>query len=487
MLTAGIQPAAETSINLMSGYATVGDLSAIQKVLERCEQEQVTILDESLLKVVYELATSGHGDQIDDLLNKLDNSKISNRLTVDTIYRLVNQKQETAAFKIWSRILNTKESESTALFSILDSLAEGQKLDEIEKIWEEVVEAKQMPVNSAVAGALIKVHLARSDLLAAVQVFEEMCEKYRITPSSHDLTVKLIRLKHLDGLQRVTDAIAGVRGQTNAKVNLAFAFLDIGKLRGVQEILKSAPNCSTSKAFDWKCEKLVQKSLVKQLEDLLEATRNIRHIDRNVICTHLLACYVKTNSVTKATELFERMQDDNVELKAEFLQSYAKLLKVNGMKGSTLTRRPIDLTEAFSKSVADESFNVDRDSRHILDICDANRLDEATEAVVAMAQRNLNLLPSVFKILIRKLAANGDFKNLERLRENLSDTMRHNNSYCVGLVQAGQAKILLKQLEEAIDSAKNYDQVENVAKNFPSFGIFTLLASHPELIDECKP
>lgn len=71
MKAAGLEPTNETFTTLLCGYAKDGNIDKIISILDTCDQQDLYLLDRDLLEVVYSLATHGHQQHVDKILNRI--------------------------------------------------------------------------------------------------------------------------------------------------------------------------------------------------------------------------------------------------------------------------------------------------------------------------------------------------------------------------------------------------------------------------------
>ncbi|CAG7715983.1 unnamed protein product, partial [Allacma fusca] len=57
MSQAGLEPNDDTYITLMTGYAKIGDIENVHRIVQECEEKEIFLVDRDFLNVIYTLAT----------------------------------------------------------------------------------------------------------------------------------------------------------------------------------------------------------------------------------------------------------------------------------------------------------------------------------------------------------------------------------------------------------------------------------------------
>lgn len=100
MQQAGLEPSADTYTALLCGYAKKCDIDGITKTLERCDAEDVQLLDKDYMDIIYSLAVNNHLEHVDKLIDRMRQSAGYNQDAVNLILRLVNRGHEDLGYKI---------------------------------------------------------------------------------------------------------------------------------------------------------------------------------------------------------------------------------------------------------------------------------------------------------------------------------------------------------------------------------------------------
>ncbi|XP_037041583.1 leucine-rich PPR motif-containing protein, mitochondrial-like [Bradysia coprophila] len=104
MEQAGLAPTSDTYTHLMCGYAKHGMTDEMLSTLNNCEANEIYLLDKDLFKIIYQLATNGHSDFVDNIITRLRKLPGYSQNVDNLIGRLVMAKSEDVAFKILKTI-----------------------------------------------------------------------------------------------------------------------------------------------------------------------------------------------------------------------------------------------------------------------------------------------------------------------------------------------------------------------------------------------
>jgi leucine-rich PPR motif-containing protein, mitochondrial len=235
----------------------------------------------------------------------------------------------------FSLTVSSKERRSfnynSTCWRLLNSIAEKGKTNELQSIFDALVKSNAIDATNVLLGPLVKVHLVNNDLTAAVNAFEAICQKHRSTPWKNELACRLIQAEDAGNLQRLTDLSTDIHGEVNSLYDLVFSFVECGRIRQARKILETPGLRTRPQRINSACERYLQEGLIQPLEGLMEATKDLSHIDRADIYQNLLKSYIKEKDPEKALGLWTRMQDEELSVTPSdsFLRTLGEFLKAN--------------------------------------------------------------------------------------------------------------------------------------------------------------
>ncbi|KAH8295864.1 hypothetical protein KR018_004809 [Drosophila ironensis] len=376
----------------------------------------------------------------------------------------------------------------TTVWRSLNALAESGQPDKLRKLFDTLVAANYIVPTNVLLGPLIKVHLVKDDIPSAIQAFEEICEKHKSTPWKNELACRLIQKEDAVNLQKVTDLSTGIHGEVNSLYDLVFSFVECGRVRQARKILETPGLRTRPQRISSACDRYKNEGLLQPLEGLIEATKDLGHIDRNKIYYTLLLSYDKADEAEKALGLWTKMQEEAVTPNDAFLLKLAELLKRKNIqvpfvipetqqgnvksnkkpKKDKSATEPVKLesvkvaakekppktvepapkpapkapshTAGFRKALlandpdaaiahkqsfaAGERVGVVDTSRLIELLVRADRLSEATKYVEELLAEKLHPQPKIFKFYLNKIAASGDLETLQKIGKQLNEEQK---------------------------------------------------------------
>ncbi|KAH8324400.1 hypothetical protein KR074_006666 [Drosophila pseudoananassae] len=261
--------------------------------------------------------------------------KLDNLKAVRLADLLLQEERDDAAFKVLEE--NKKDapvSESEGSFNYvttawrtLNSLAEAGQAERLAKLFDALVAANYIVPTNVLLGPLIKVHLVKDDVPKAIQAFEEICQKHKSTPWKNELACRLIQKEDAANLQKLTDLSTSIHGEVNSLYDLVFSFVECGRVRQARKILETPGLRTRPQRINSACDRYKNEGLLQPLEGLIEATKDLGHIDRNKIYYTLLLSYDKADEAEKALGLWTKMQEEAVTPNDAFLLKLAELLR----------------------------------------------------------------------------------------------------------------------------------------------------------------
>ncbi|KAH8391791.1 hypothetical protein KR215_003667 [Drosophila sulfurigaster] len=422
---------------------------------------------------------------------------------------------------------------STA-WRILNSIAESGNADKLKRVFDALVESNYVVPTNVLLGPLIKVHMVKDDVPSAINAFEQICQLYKATPWKNELACRLIQKEDAANLQRLTDLSTSIHGEVNSLYDLVFSFVECGRVRQARKILETPGLRTRPQRINSACDRYKNEGMLQPLEGLIEATKDLGHIDRNKIYYTLLLSYDKADEAEKALGLWTKMQEEAVAPTDAFLLRLAELLERKNIEvpfvvpesaapktkrskpaaaaaakeetktvekvvqapkapsNSASFRRAIqanDVDAAIAcrdRIISGEKIGVLDISRLIELLVRSDRLAEATKYVDELLADKQHPQPKIFKYYLNKVAAAGDLATLERIGQQLNDEQKRlisfDNRYCHAYIVAGKVEEFLKQLTTNIEAAKTPEEAAKLAEKFPRGGAVGILDKHPELV-----
>ncbi|CAH1403829.1 unnamed protein product [Nezara viridula] len=399
---------------------------------------------------------------------------------------------------------------------ILNILAENKDVENQRKMFNVLMEKNYVLPNNMLLGPLLKVHLLRDDLDSALKFFEECCHKYRATPWKNEIACKLIQKEDPVALQKLTDLSTQIHGEINSLYDLVLSFVECGRIRQARKILETPGLRSRTLRLNSACERYDSEGHVTHLENLVEVTKDLHHIDRADIYYHLLSLYCKNDQVDKAMGLWTQMQDEDVQPSEAFLYKLGILLKKHNkpvpfavpsmtvvpedrksgptsknfnLKNYRAAVNSKDADEALNciKRVKDDDLTKGDRSKLILLLCTNGRLGEATKLILDWLEKDIRVNIRPLSYLINQLALVGDIDSLNNLGNKLDEEVKKMTSFSNRIAhcmtEAGRAEELLADLESKLKAATSEDELKTLQKEFPRGGIFSILDT-PNLLSK---
>lgn len=222
---------------------------------------------------------------------------------------------------------------NSTVWRILNALADSGRAGDLRQLFDQLLSCKLIDANNVLLGPLVKVHLVNDDAPRAVDVFEEICTKYQCTPWKNDLACRLIQAEDAVNLQRLTDLSTNIHGEVNSLYDLVFSFVECGRIRQARKILETPGLRTRPHKINVACERYQQEGKVQPLEGLVEATKDLSHIDRGDIYYNLLLSYGREpQQPEKALGLWTKMQEEDIQPSDAFLTKLAEFLRANDLE-----------------------------------------------------------------------------------------------------------------------------------------------------------
>ncbi|XP_054742086.1 leucine-rich PPR motif-containing protein, mitochondrial [Anastrepha obliqua] len=524
---------------LLNACFRSGNLEKTLQVIEKLEVEKFTISVGIWAQLIDLYATENKTSEALKQYEKIkaDNPEfvLDNLKSVHIANLLINEERFDEAIKFLERnkkpeLVTDNEGSFnyiSVVWRLLNTLAEAGEADKLQQLFDTLVGGNYIYPTNVLLGPLIKVHLKNDNIPKAVEAFEQICEKYKCTPWKNDLACRLIEMEDAANLQKLTDLSTNIHGEVNSLYDLVFSFVECGRIRQARKILETPGLRTRPQRINSACERYKNEGMVEPLEGLVEATKDLNHIDRNKIYYNLLLSYCKSEDTEKALGLWTKMQEEDIAPTDIFLIKLAELLKHKNIKVPFVvpelekapaaksnktknaesenaikeTKSPttlsllrkaikageIDAALDFKNQLRSvEAVSINDLSQLIEHAVRAGRLTDATKIVTELLAKKQYPKPKIFRFYLNKIAAAGDVNTLQVLGEQLSDDQKKivsfDNRFCHANIIAGKTDQYLQSIYEQIAAAKTPEEAAKLADHFPRGGALGILQQNPETL-----
>lgn len=411
---------------------------------------------------------------------------------------------------------------------LLNAALEQGHVTQVQHLFDILVEQNYAKPMAAMCGPLVRIHLANDNLVDALEAFEKICKEHRVTPLKHELTLACIKIEDTEKLQKIMDLSIDIHGEMNSLYDLVFAFIECGKIRQAKKILETPGLRARHQRLEQRCRRLMEEDRAAELEHLVNITKDVFDVDRNMMFMYLFETYKRQQDCDKAVGIWTTMQEENIEPSETFLYELGQFLIKNGRDVPFVmpmppsrppvvpqnvnappktVQTPSAQMEAtpmpkalFSKALKEKNINsaiqskkeveesggrlsVTEESKLLELFVQESKLEEAAKLAREMIVTGQYPLPRVFKFLLNQLAKAGNVEAIEffdkYIDENLKRTLSYNNRLCNAYLAAGRAEEFLDELSSIVESSRS---VEDIRGKFPAGGIMGILQRQKDLM-----
>lgn len=496
---------------LLTLYTRAQEVKKTEALLQTLEKQNFTYTIGVYAQLIDLYSHAENLEKVREYIKRIDEMESGTQLDPVKVINVANlmikkDKFDDAVAFLNSQGRNRKEDEKSFSYNsfcwrLLTSLAEKGEEEKLDKLFDTLVKNHHIEVTNVLLGPLIKVQLVKKDLKKAMEKFEWCVTHYKATPWKNELACQLIQNEDAANLQKLTDLSTVIHGEVNSLYDLVFSFAECGRIRQARRILETPGLQNRTQRLNNACERYREEGAAQTLEGLMEATKDLTHIDRGDIYYQLLLTYISKKDSDKAIGLWTQMQEEDVHASEEFLMKLGSFLKSQGREvpfvvpDLDLPKNDLVLFRQFVKTgdvdkalqlknSIQTSMNVNDYSALLEILVKAERLNEAAKLCFEMLRKNLYPIPRIFRFLLNKIANNGDVKTIESIGNKLSSDMKKllsfDNRFCHANIVAGKSDEYLDTLIKEIENAKD-EHVEILAEKFPRGGAVGILEKCPEL------
>ncbi|XP_014665082.1 PREDICTED: leucine-rich PPR motif-containing protein, mitochondrial-like [Priapulus caudatus] len=360
-------------------------------------------------------------------------------------------------------------------------------------------------------GCPIKAHLVNNDVAGALTTFEEYVKTYKFTPWKNELFRKFIELEDSDSLQKVMDLSSSIHGEMNVLFELAFAFLETGRVKQAKKIVETPGLRAKMDRLENLCEQALKDDKFTVIENIVTITKDLFDIDRDTMYYHLLRSYRKQGDWQKALGVWTTMQEESVTPSDRTLRYLAAQLRESGQPvpftvadeqpppqprraarpaAATVQAPPSKLLELVKlrdlqgavdhkKGLEAEGKTLDnKEYSNLIELMlEEEKLKDALALTTEMLQQGTHPYQRVLVFLLSRMHLAGDVDGLQQLVQLMPEALqsrvlihKHLN---VAYVHSGRAEELISQIE---------DKVKKESPDIYFNGFLFLLKKHPEYL-----
>ncbi|XP_025193243.1 leucine-rich PPR motif-containing protein, mitochondrial [Melanaphis sacchari] len=410
----------------------------------------------------------------------------------------------------------TSFQHANVCWKLLNTIAETGNVENLQKMFDLIINNNYITVSNILLGPLIKVHIVNNNIKGALEKFEWCCKTYRCTPWKNELASKFIQAEDAISLQVLTDLSTTVHGEVNSLYDLMFAFIECGRVKQARKILETPGLRTRQDRINSACAKYGSDNAEESLIRLLEVTKNIGQFDRTNIFNELLHIYSKNNKVEEAMTLWTQMQEEDCQPSENFMWTLSELLKKNNLEVPFTVKKPKEkglvVPSDINKSLSTElelciknnnitqalvlrktlyskghSINSSSESKIVELLTREKKLKEAFAIAKEMLENSRPITKSILAFLVKNLSEAGHIGSLEYLNAKVTKVMSNKlnlNSKIFNAYQSnGNINDLIARLETDVDeNIKDPIKLSELIKNVPGGNLVSILNKDSSVI-----
>ncbi|XP_049868249.1 leucine-rich PPR motif-containing protein, mitochondrial [Pectinophora gossypiella] len=497
---------------LLSAYIKENNLEKVNSFLPELKASNFELSVATLAQLFEFYCVNNDVDkakQIEAEIKEKDPSFVLNKFKrVEMAYALVRaQKYDEAVAYFKENKPKVEDDNNNFLFNskcwqILNSLAEAKEDGAVKELTKVLIENNYVEPSNVLLGPSIKVHILKDDIEGALKEFENCCKLYRSTPWKGELMKQLIMKEDATRLQWVADMSTQIHGEVNILHDLVLAFVECGRLRQARRILETPGMQTRQRRLDDACQRYVEEGKSEHLEGLLEATKELNHIDRSHIFYHLLVTYCQAEQTDKALGLWTLLQEEGEVPSDQFLIYLGKHLK------SKNREVPFAMPED-PKSIAPQKSSKSKNevvqkivtpkqpakptkkivSENIEELVKNGKASQAMDIAVRSIEEGVIPKASVIKFMLKNLAQEGNVEKIQQLGKYINENMRREVTYddklTLAIFTRGAGSQHIDNLYEAVNAANTENDLEIALKKFPRSNALASIINNNDLIQKC--
>ncbi|XP_072939179.1 leucine-rich PPR motif-containing protein, mitochondrial [Epargyreus clarus] len=380
-------------------------------------------------------------------------------------------------------------------WQMLNYLAEQKEDAKVRELTKALIENNYVEPSNILLGPSIKAHIVKDDIEGALNEFEYCCKQYRCTPWKGELMKALIMKEDAGKLQWLADLSTQIHGEVNILHDLVLAFVECGRLRQARRILETPGLHTRQKRLQDACERYVEEGKSEYLEGLLEATKELSHIDRSKIYYHLLVTYCTANETDKALGLWTILQEEGEIPSEKFLVYLGEHLKANNREVPFAipgVAKPVQVENKSEKSIVKQQLTKPQKSEitvQIEDLVKQGNAPKALDLAIKSIQEGVMPKSNVLKFTLKNLAEEGNVEKIQALGQYLSDKTRREVTYddklTLAIFKRGAGSQHIDSLITLVKAVDTNEDLEVALRKFPRSNSLEMAVQDKDLAKKC--
>ncbi|XP_076463614.1 leucine-rich PPR motif-containing protein, mitochondrial-like [Babylonia areolata] len=212
-----------------------------------------------------------------------------------------------------------------------DILRSAADLEAAKRLMSTLTECGYLPPDSTfLLNAYMEKVVDSGDAERILQEFEEVVKTHKSTPQVDKVLQFFINKEDPDSLQKVVDILTEVHGLLNVLHHLIADFIECGHVKKARKIMETPGLRANMQRLNYYCQSFIERNMIKELEMLVEVTKDMFAVDRDNMLFHLIRGYVKERSLDKAQDVLLQYEEEMVQPSARTLRFLARSLQAAG-------------------------------------------------------------------------------------------------------------------------------------------------------------
>ncbi|KAL8619576.1 hypothetical protein ACOMHN_019632 [Nucella lapillus] len=384
-----------------------------------------------------------------------------------------------------------------------------------------LTECGYLPANSlALLDSYMQKVVDSGDAEQILQEFEEIIKTHKRSPTVDKVLQFFINKEDPDSLQKVVDLLTEVHGLMNVLHHLIADFIECGHVKKARKIMETSGLRANMQRLNYHCQSFIERNMIKELEMLVDVTKDMFAVDRDNMLFHLMRGYVKQKNLDNAKDVLLQYEEEMVQPSARTLRFLARSLQTAGLpvpfdvpEFQPLAERPerrrrggdrvtAEVSQTAAAAASSTASTAAAGDTAILQT-PATQLKESLEKgdiqeVMASVKSDSSVLAEAVSLMKRpwpfealqsvfeSLAEQGELEALMAIQEgHLSVSLKHalRGQLFIAAANSGQSQEVIDRMESATNNAARYltfpaldklsatapdqmDRVESIARKF---------------------
>ncbi|KAK0182363.1 hypothetical protein PV327_000512 [Microctonus hyperodae] len=328
---------------LLMKHSKKNNIKRVESILEEIKKYNMTMTSGMKINLFEFYARNGRIGELREILMDIKNNDPDFKIDPPKILSAAVALARENKVDVGQEIIRNNGKSSFQMerkcWELLNTIAHSEQPQLVNSTLDLLVKNNYCDIKNIVLGPLIRRHLIKNNIPAAVNEFQMIVDQYKKTPLRQELVSLIIELSNSDSsnkqqmksmLADVLSSVAKIYGNDTVEMELIIGYARSGMKT---ELRTAFQNLRVISAPIEQYVKYMQDDVkLNVLHTILDTSHGIENINRHSICDLILSIYCNNGNYQDALNLWNKMKNEKLTPSVQFKNNLSMLLSNHKLK-----------------------------------------------------------------------------------------------------------------------------------------------------------